>query len=36
MQKGFGSGAQDAITFGRNEPALQHFHKSIKAALATA
>ncbi len=36
MQKGFGSGAQDAITFGRNEPALQHYHKSIKAALATA
>lgn len=36
MQKGFGSGAQDAITFGRNEPALQHFHKSIRAALATA
>jgi phenylpropionate dioxygenase-like ring-hydroxylating dioxygenase large terminal subunit len=36
MQKGFGSGAQDAITFGRNEPALQHFHKSIKAALAAA
>jgi phenylpropionate dioxygenase-like ring-hydroxylating dioxygenase large terminal subunit len=36
MQKGFSSGAQDAITFGRNEPALQHFHKSIKAALAAA
>lgn len=36
MQKGFGSGAQDAITFGRNEPALQHFHKSITAALAAA
>ena len=34
MQKGFGSGAQDAITFGRNEPALQHFHKNITAALA--
>jgi phenylpropionate dioxygenase-like ring-hydroxylating dioxygenase large terminal subunit len=33
MQKGFGSGAQDAITFGRNEPALQHYHKSVKAAL---
>jgi phenylpropionate dioxygenase-like ring-hydroxylating dioxygenase large terminal subunit len=36
MQKGFGSGAQDAITFGRNEPALQHFHKNISAALAAA
>jgi phenylpropionate dioxygenase-like ring-hydroxylating dioxygenase large terminal subunit len=34
MQIGFKSGAQDAITFGRNEPALQHFHKSITAALA--
>jgi phenylpropionate dioxygenase-like ring-hydroxylating dioxygenase large terminal subunit len=36
MQKGFYSGAQDAITFGRNEPALQHFHKSVKASLAAA
>jgi phenylpropionate dioxygenase-like ring-hydroxylating dioxygenase large terminal subunit len=36
MQKGFRSGAQDAITFGRNEPALQHFHKHIRAALAAA
>jgi phenylpropionate dioxygenase-like ring-hydroxylating dioxygenase large terminal subunit len=36
MQKGFYSGAQDAITFGRNEPALQHFHKSVAAALAEA
>jgi len=34
MQRGFPSGAQDAITFGRNEPALQHFHKSVFAALA--
>ncbi len=34
MQRGFCSGAQDAVLFGRNEPALQHFHKSIKAALA--
>jgi phenylpropionate dioxygenase-like ring-hydroxylating dioxygenase large terminal subunit len=36
MQKGFASGAQDAITFGRNEPALQHFHKNVTAALAAA
>jgi phenylpropionate dioxygenase-like ring-hydroxylating dioxygenase large terminal subunit len=36
MQRGFLSGAQDAITFGRNEPALQHFHKSVAAALAAA
>ena len=34
MQKGFLSGAQEAITFGRNEPALQHFHRSVTAALA--
>lgn len=33
MQKGFGSGAQDAIVFGRNEPALQHYHRNIRAAL---
>jgi len=36
MQKGFYSGAQDAIVFGRNEPALQHYHKSIAAVLAEA
>ena len=34
VQRGFYSGAQDAIVFGRNEPALQHFHKSVKSALA--
>jgi phenylpropionate dioxygenase-like ring-hydroxylating dioxygenase large terminal subunit len=34
IQRGFYSGAQEAITFGRNEPSLQHFHKSVKAALA--
>jgi phenylpropionate dioxygenase-like ring-hydroxylating dioxygenase large terminal subunit len=34
IQRGFYSGAQDEILFGRNEPSLQHFHKSIKAALA--
>ena len=34
IQRGFYSGAQDEILFGRNEPALQHFHRSIKAALA--
>lgn len=34
MQKGFLSGAQEAIVFGRNEPALQHYHRSIAAALA--
>ena len=36
MQRGFHSGAQDEVLFGRNEPALQHFHKSVKAALAEA
>lgn len=34
MQRGFASGAQEDVVFGRNEPALQHFHKSVKAALA--
>jgi phenylpropionate dioxygenase-like ring-hydroxylating dioxygenase large terminal subunit len=34
MQRGFPSGAQESIVFGRNEPALQHFHRSIAAALA--
>lgn len=33
MQRGFHAGAQDAIVFGRNEPALQHFHRGIAAAL---
>jgi hypothetical protein len=34
MQRGFVSGAQDAIVFGRNEPALQHFHRGVTTALA--
>ena len=34
MQKGFLSGAQDSIVFGRNEPALQHFHRGVTASLA--
>jgi hypothetical protein len=34
MQRGFSAGAQDSIVFGRNEPALQHFHRSITSALA--
>jgi phenylpropionate dioxygenase-like ring-hydroxylating dioxygenase large terminal subunit len=34
MQRGFLSGAQDWVVFGRNEPALQHYHRSITAALA--
>ena len=33
MQRGFLSEAQESIVFGRNEPALQHFHRSVKAAL---
>ena len=36
MQRGFYSGAQDEIVFGCNEPALQHYHRQIKAALASA
>ena len=33
IQRGFHTKAQQAIRFGRNEPALQHFHKSVKQAL---
>jgi phenylpropionate dioxygenase-like ring-hydroxylating dioxygenase large terminal subunit len=33
MQRGFYSGAQEDVLFGRNEPSLQHFHKSVMAAL---
>ena len=36
IQRGFYSGAQDHIVFGRNEPGLQHFHRSIKQALGLA
>jgi phenylpropionate dioxygenase-like ring-hydroxylating dioxygenase large terminal subunit len=34
MQRGFLSGAQDSIVFGRNEPALQHYHRGVASALA--
>jgi hypothetical protein len=33
IQRGFYSGAQDEIVFGRNEPALQHYHRAARAAL---
>ncbi|MDP1967443.1 MAG: SRPBCC family protein, partial [Reyranella sp.] len=33
MQRGFHSGAQDHLLFGRNEPALAHFHRSVHEAL---
>lgn len=33
IQRGFGTGAQSHVTFGRNEPALQHFHLAIDALL---
>lgn len=36
MQRGFLAGAQDSILFGRNEPALQHFHRGVATALAEA
>jgi phenylpropionate dioxygenase-like ring-hydroxylating dioxygenase large terminal subunit len=32
IQRGFYSGAQDYIVFGRNEPALQHYHEALKSA----
>lgn len=35
IQKGIASGAQTHLTFGRNEPALQHFHRVIQQAIAT-
>ena len=33
IQRDFHSGAQDFVTFGANEPALAHFHKSVKETL---
>ncbi len=33
IQRGFGAGAQPHITFGRNEPALGHYHRSLRQAL---
>jgi phenylpropionate dioxygenase-like ring-hydroxylating dioxygenase large terminal subunit len=33
MQRGFHSGAQDHLLFGRNEPALAHFHRSVREAI---
>jgi len=33
MQRGFYSGAQPCVTYGRNEPALAHFHRSVRRAL---
>jgi len=33
IQRGFASGAQTHITFGRNEPALGHYHRSIQQAV---
>jgi phenylpropionate dioxygenase-like ring-hydroxylating dioxygenase large terminal subunit len=33
IQNGFRSGAQTHVTYGRNEPALIHFHRSLNAAL---
>jgi phenylpropionate dioxygenase-like ring-hydroxylating dioxygenase large terminal subunit len=33
IQQGFSSGAQDHVIFGRNEPGLHDFHRSLKEAL---
>lgn len=33
MQIGFSSGAQNAVVYGRNEPAMIHYHRSMRAAL---
>jgi phenylpropionate dioxygenase-like ring-hydroxylating dioxygenase large terminal subunit len=35
IQQGFSSGAQDHVIFGRSEPGLHDFHRSLKEALAT-
>ena len=35
IQRGFAAGAQAHITFGRNEPALGHYHRSLQGALAS-
>ena len=29
IQRGYRSGAQEVVTFGRNEPALQHYHRAL-------
>ena len=34
IQRGLKSGAQEHLTYGRNEPALAHFQNAIKGALA--
>jgi phenylpropionate dioxygenase-like ring-hydroxylating dioxygenase large terminal subunit len=36
IQRGLTAGAQTHITFGRNEPALGHYHRSLQAALGLA
>ncbi|SKA35674.1 Phenylpropionate dioxygenase, large terminal subunit [Enhydrobacter aerosaccus] len=36
MQIGFESGATEEVVYGRNEPALVHFHRSIRQALGVA
>lgn len=33
MHKGFYSGAQESVVHGRNEPAIAHYHQSVRAAL---
>lgn len=34
IQQGFASGAQTHVTFGKNEPGVQHFHQMIRNAIA--
>lgn len=36
IQKGLGAGAQAAVVYGRNEPALQSYHRSVRQAMAAA
>ncbi len=35
IQRGFDAGVQTHVTFGRNEPGVQHFHRSLHDALAS-
>ena len=35
IQRGLSSGAQEHVTYGRNEPALQHWQRSVRAAVDT-
>ena len=33
IQTNFHSGAQDSVIYGRNEPAMAHFHRALRAVM---